>query len=358
LKSLLITYDLQPPWDSGLKGYGRGLMNSLKDIKDLDVTIASSANNQSSLYDKKYDFVHVVLTGRAPVTTALKQFRKAIIFKHIVTPSLGFRTSISTRTWYNLLRRFETRLLTCFSSDFVASSYSMDASFIIPPSVDTSLFTIKDSIKENDIETLLESSSSKSGVQNMRHNSDGLLLYSGPLTEDRFPYKKVLDRLKETNSKILIIGRSANGGAQAEKLKEIISYAYKSNIENRVTVALKLLNEDEKIMLLNYSDIVIQPFAKMTQLYVAVDPPIFLLEAMACAKPVIGSQAYSFRSLLKNGYNGYSVDWDNNEEIVQALRDCQNNATNLGLNARSTVAANFTPNIISRKIYKMYNDYN
>jgi len=358
MKALLITYDLQPPWDSGLKVYGRGLMNSLNNIKDMELDIISTANDISNLQNDNYSYVHVVLTGVTPFAKALRAFKRARIFKHIVTPSIGFRNALSTKLCYGVVNGVESRLIRCFSSEFVASSYFMNGTLVIPPSIDEELFINSERVPSKDIIDLLESSQVKSGLDNIAaDHSDGLLFYSGPLTEDRFPHKKVLHALKQTKSKILIIGRPTNNGADAERVEDIISYSRKLEIEKSVTVALRLLNEEEKTKLLNYSDVVIQPFAKSTQLYVAVDPPIFLLEAMACGKPVVTSKSYSFQSLIVNGQNGYTIDWDNPEELSNALEGCYRNS-NISVNARKTIMRDFSRDSVSKKLERMYDDYN
>lgn len=369
MKTLLITYDLQPPWDSGLKVYGRGLLQSLQNIRDIDVTAMTMFDDVISDHNgngKNYDYVHVVQTGFKPVTSALKRFKKATVFKHIVTPSIGLRSAINTKVFYSLINGWENRrMVRCFSSRFVADSYFMHGSGrIVPPSVDTDAFTNTkfDLKKRNDVLDSLRTSEIKVGLENLQSNPEKLtLLYSGPLTEDRFPHRTVLNALKGTSSKILIIGRSINNGADSGRVSEILSYARKIDIENRVSIVSKTLAEHEKVSLINYSDIVIQPFARNTQLYVAVDPPIFLLEAMACGKPVITSKSYSFRSLIKNGYNGYTIDWDSYGELDKALLDCQSTAnkiSELGMHARQTVLEDFSCASVAKKLQSIYNDYN
>jgi len=357
VKSLLITYGLQPPWDNGLKVYGRGLKNSLDNISGMEVDVISNPNEISSLQSDSYSYVHVVLTGVTPFARALKAFKRAQIFKHIVTPSMGLRNALSTKLCYSMVNGIENRLVKCFSSEFVASSYFMDANRVIPPSVDDARFVNSNHVQTTEIIEILEDSPAKAGLDHLADGSaDTLLLYSGPLTEDRFPHKKVLSALKETNSKLLVIGRPTNNGADNGKIQEIISYSHELEIENRVTAALKLLTEDQKIKLLNYCDAVLQPFARSTQLYVAVDPPIFLLEAMACGKPVIASKSYSFQSLITNGHNGYTIDWENPEELKSAVAGCENSS--IGENARQTIERDFSYHSVSRKIEKMYNDFN
>jgi len=355
-KALLITYDLQPPWDSGLKVFGRGLMGSLQRIEDLEIEAAHAFDNTTSK-NNNYDYVHVVLTGLGPVSKAIKAFKDAIIFKHIVTPSITFRNALAVKMCYGLFTSIENRLTNCFSSNFVAKSYFMDGALIVPPSVDSSFFVEDDSISEEKIVSLLESATVKSGVANIKHRAEGLLLYSGPLTEDRFPYRRVLDALKDTNSNLLVVGRPANNGADADKVQKIVSYAEKIDVGNRLSVAIKVLREDEKVSLLSFGDVVIQPFANSTQAYVAVDPPVFLLEAMSCGKPVITSKTYSFQSLIRNGYNGYAIGWDDPNEFREALKGCLD-SDSMGSNARQSILDNYSYDSVAKKIKTMYNDYN
>jgi glycosyltransferase involved in cell wall biosynthesis len=357
MKSLLLTYDLSPPWDSGLKVYGRGLKSALGQIDGMDLSIISRVEDIPKDHND-YDFVHVVLTGRDPFTKALKYFKKATVFKHIVTPSISLKSTLSTNLCYSMMNRFEDRLVKCFSSRFVADSYYLDGSIIVPPSVDTKTFQNVGNIDEAKIVSILENSVAKSRIDNIKHRQDdALVLYSGPLTKDRFPYEKVLAALKGTKSKLLIIGRPTNNGAEITRVEEIAAYTKKMDLESQVSIGLKLLTEDEKISLLNFADIVIQPFAKHTQSYVAVDPPIFLLEAMSCGKPVITSKSYSFQSFIKNGYNGFTIDWDDSSQFREALRGCTSNSA-IGSNARRTVLDNFGHDFVADKVGAMYNDYN
>lgn len=355
MKALMIAYDLQPPWDNGLKVYGRGLRDSLENIDGMELTTIADTNKMER--ENEYDFVHVVQTGVEPFSMALKFFRNAIVFKHIVTPSIGLGNSLSTKLCYSVINSFQNRLVRCFSSKFVAESYFMHSNLIIPPSINTSTFVNTAQPDEEKILSLLDESHVKFGTNNFLKSSNGIVLYSGPLTKDRFPYTRVLNALKQTDSNLLIVGRAANNGADRDMMEEIISYARKFDLESRISIALKLLTEDEKVLLLNFADTIIQPFTNNTQLYVAVDPPIFLLEAMSCGKPVITSQTYSFQSLIRNGYNGYAINWDDPLAVDEALKGCKA-TSELGLNARQTILRDFSTEYVSKKIQAIYNDYN
>jgi len=356
LKVLLATYDLQPPWDSGHKVYGKGLLDCIQRIEGADATVIRALDKSVKDIEDKYDFVHVILTGSKPLVRALRIFKKAMIFKHILTPSIGFRSSFNTRIYYSLMEMFQNRLIRCFSSDSVAESYFMNARLIIPPPTDTSVFVGSPRIQETEVLKILEDSPVKVGVANINCNANSLMLYSGPLTEDRFPYQMVLKSVVNTKSKILIVGRTSNGGPAEEKVREILDFSRKLGIENKVTIVLKTLNEVEKIKLINFSDFIIQPFANHRRRFVAVDPPFFLLESMACEKPVITSKTYSLERLINNGKNGYIIDWSDPTELDRALTDCIS-SKHVAAKARETILQNFSLELVSQKLKKSYDSY-
>jgi glycosyltransferase involved in cell wall biosynthesis len=357
LKILVVTYDLSPPWDSGHKVYGKGLMSSISAIGD-EIVVANTRSLEN-YHCNGFDFVHVILTGFEPLWKALNLFKGATIFKHILTPSVGLRNSITTKACYSLINLHRSELVRCFSSNFVAKSYYMRDPLLIPPCVNTSTysnFSSYDTGGKDSILTILKDSPVSIGLKNIEDDSNGVVLYSGPLTQDRFPYRQVFQSLKKTKSKMLIIGRTSNYGPGIEKVEEIVSFARKTGLENRLGIALKILTEDEKIQLINYSSVVIQPFSQVTNHFVAVDPPIFLLEAMACGKPVITSKAYSFQEFIRNGHNGYAIDWDDPEGASLAFAECLNNSC-VGKNARDTIEQNFSCTQLSKRLMNIYNDH-
>jgi len=344
-----MNFELAPPWSDGLRVFARGLIESIRrangdnvEIRKLDGEIKND-----------YDFVHVISGSPMLISKVAKNLKNCVVFKHIITPPLGLTTALKTKIFYSIMSGFGGKIVKCFSSDFVAQSYFMQGDFVIPPSINTTDFT--ETLREpRRLCAVLENSKAQFGMTNMSNFEDDLVLYSGPLSIDRFPYVQVLNGIKETKSEILIIGRNTTNN-DIDSMDNIISYARKIGIENKIAIAVKVLTEEQKILLINSASVVIQPFDKKIR-KVAVDPPIFLLESMACCRPVITSGAYSLETIIRNGYNGYIVDWSDPIQFSDALQNSLDNSK-IGVNARTTILDNFSVESVSGKLRGMYNEF-
>jgi glycosyltransferase involved in cell wall biosynthesis len=350
LKILIVSNDFNPPWNNGIKVYARGLENSIHCLSGSDVLVTESL---SKIDSDSYDFVHIVQTGLKPLTNVLQKFRSKTIFKHIITPSTGFANALNTKVFYSIVNGLAARLVNCYSSELVARSYFMQGNTVIPPSIDTSTFRDIHTVDEEEVISIVKKGDRVTWSENLRRHSGGIILYSGPLTEDRFPHLSVLNAIRNLDVQLLIVARDGNSN---RKMEEIIKYAKKLRIEEKITMALKVLTEQEKIALINYCDVIIQPFSGNIK-YVAVDPPIFLLESMACGKPVITSRTYSMDLVIKNGYNGFAVDWSQPNEFAEALDKCLTNKLVMGINARQTVLNEFSAEKISQRLKTLYDFY-
>lgn len=77
-----------------------------------------------------------------------------------------------------------------------------------------------------------------------------------------------------------------------------------------------------------------------------------LLEAMACAAPVIGSRTAPVEEVIQHRSNGLLVDFFDQDALVEAVSKCLNDpsfARRLGLNARSTVKSKYELNYCLNK---------
>jgi L-malate glycosyltransferase len=82
--------------------------------------------------------------------------------------------------------------------------------------------------------------------------------------------------------------------------------------------------------------------------------PNVLLEAMSCAKPVIGTRVWGIPEMIKNNYNGLLIEEKSSQAIKDALlklRD-KNVRLKLGKNGRTTVLKQFKLAPQIEKLYK------
>ena len=87
--------------------------------------------------------------------------------------------------------------------------------------------------------------------------------------------------------------------------------------------------------------------------------PTVLLEAMSCALPVIASDIPAHRDLIKNRDNGILVKPNTPKELVNEILKLKNDEDlryKLGKNARKTIEEQFTWDIITEKLEKLYNN--
>jgi glycosyltransferase involved in cell wall biosynthesis len=306
--------------------------------------------------DDHYDIAHIVYTGREIIREALTKLKYATVFKHIITPATGIDNALLTFVFYAAIGPLSSKLIKCFSSEFVARSFLMDAKHVIPPSIDTTKFRPSEKVSTEEVFSILEKSDTKTGLNNLATSSQSLLLYSGPLTRDRFPFDSVLKAVSISQVHLLIVGRDhPPNSTEADTLDAMVYLARKLGIEKKISITLKTLSEDEKVKLINYSDIVIYPFSNKVR-NIVIDPPIFLLESMGCGKPVITSRKYSLQTLIQNGINGYAIDWHEDRDYInEAISNCIDHRS-IGANALRTVLENFSNDAVAEKLRKLYNE--
>jgi glycosyltransferase involved in cell wall biosynthesis len=101
--------------------------------------------------------------------------------------------------------------------------------------------------------------------------------------------------------------------------------------------------------IINDQDIIILPSLKnSTESF-----PSTILEAMACGKPVIGTNIYGIPEIIKNNYNGLLIPEKNAEAIKTAILKLQDKKlrNKLGKNGRKTVLKKFK---LEPQIDKLY----
>jgi len=216
-----------------------------------------------------------------------------------------------------------------------------DKIFISPPPIDCTFY--KPEIHENPIS---------------KHYDRCVILYLGSLTPSKFPLDNILPSircLKDRGYNFLfqIIGWGNPGeDLEAERIK---IRAKQANLNDYVDVSSQILTINEKIQLFKTVDIVILPY----QGFQAVDPPITMLEVMSCGKIFVGTRVQSIPHILKDGINGMLLDNRSAEELVRVLSKAieKKDSKKIRFNARKTVLDNYSYEIVSENLLKVYDHY-
>lgn len=205
---------------------------------------------------------------------------------------------------------------------------------IVPPAIETDVFTPGDKLAARHA----------LGVD----STESLVLYLGRLSPQRFPAEVVASALGSAQQastrpiRFLALSpdRTFDGSENtAQYLLECSRVAERKLREVpgvRIDVRLGSLDEQTKITLLRAADAVLLPFVAPE----AVEPPLTLLEAMACAATVIATPATNRSGLIHSGCNGFicQTPLDFSARLVDVLATA-GQADRLGANARQSVIA-------------------
>lgn len=196
---------------------------------------------------------------------------------------------------------------------------------------------------------------SKLKIQNDLNTSDNFVLtYIGNIGDKRLPQELLLE-IKEV-SKIrrglelhIYCPDMALNRKNAAMLKPFLS---RSGIKHRIVVSN--LKEFEKVQIYNRSNALIFPYSADA---VIVDPPLAVLEAMACGKIVISSRTLSIPDFIKHDENGFLVDvgdFKGFREMISYVIGNFRELQQIGASARNTIQAIFSSDIVTNKIMKVY----
>lgn len=174
-----------------------------------------------------------------------------------------------------------------------------DKLFVIPPAIDTSVFRP------------LEKRLAKSILQ--LDPDEPLLLYLGRVSPRRFPAEKVAAALSAAASSYakpvrfiaLSPDRTFDGSENSTAYLRECSLAAERALTRlpgvRAEVRLASVDEKTKVTFLQAADAVLFPFEAPE----VVEPPLTLIEAMACGATIIATPAANRSALIVSGHNGY-----------------------------------------------------
>jgi len=130
---------------------------------------------------------------------------------------------------------------------------------------------------------------------------------------------------------------------------KIKKYGLEDNI-----IPIGLTEELNKIMAAG--DIFVTPFLGITGI---ADYPLSLLEAMALAKPPIATKIGGIPEIIEHGRTGLLIKPGDEKELAENILYLANNpkkAEKIGKNASKYVISNFSPEIVTKKLEKIYEE--
>jgi len=97
------------------------------------------------------------------------------------------------------------------------------------------------------------------------------------------------------------------------------------------------------------ADVVVLPSVDVTEAFGLV-----LLEAMACATPVVASDLPGVRTLVEEGWNGHLAEPGNCVDLARAIERCLEQSEELGRNARRMVEGRYGWEQSTRRLLDLY----
>jgi len=308
---------------------------------------------------KSFDIVHLhyPFFGGAEIVWLLKLLRgkkmKLVISYHMdVVGGIFMKPFFKLHTKFIMPKIIKSAdLVIADSLDYIKSSNIKNlaaknpAKFIeIPPSVDLEKFFSAEKSKE-----LLY----KYGIH---PEFDRILLFVGAL--DKAHYFKGIDFLISSfdvldhsvnkdpffRLKLLIVG-------EGNLKKTYLTQAAKAGLQEKIIFAEPVSDLDLP-KYYNLADIVVLPSLDRSEAF-----GITLIEAMACAKPVVASNLPGVRGLIDTGINGYTFEVKNEGDLANRISKIfLDNALRekMGLAGREKVEKFYNKDILINKLEKVY----
>ncbi|MSS74073.1 glycosyltransferase [Candidatus Pacearchaeota archaeon] len=142
----------------------------------------------------------------------------------------------------------------------------------------------------------------------IEYNKSRLVIYTGRIA----PIKNLevlIDSMKLVNSEVNLL---IYGPAEKDYLIKLANLVIKNKLQRRVSIINKEYDLQQQLKLLDKSEIFVLPSKSEGM-------PQSLIEAMARAKIVIGSDIISINSIIHNGDNGFTFKENDSKDLAKKI---------------------------------------
>ena len=291
------------------------------------------------------DIIHVFNVSHLMISMLTKLFlRKAVVVHVLGATSLGDILSESLVDAYICTSN-------SIYSYLISLGLPLEKIHLIPPVINCELYK---PLVHNEVGTRMR-------------NRPFNITYFGNLHPERFPMEIIaeIQKLSKSRKHLRLLIYSQDTSSNRENARRLETLLSSSNIKHSVVVSN--LNQAEKILVYNLSDILIFPFTKEVDSYdksvtlsdsiKAIDPPLTLLEGMACGRIAIASKTLSIPNIIKHNENGFLTDPEDFEGFRDTLENVTDNFSELqhvGVNARRTIQKRFSSKEAYKKLMDIY----
>jgi glycosyltransferase involved in cell wall biosynthesis len=327
-----------------------------KNWPDLDITLIPSYGGAFSRSISSYlkfrsmaskrkissiDLINTDIRLFVPLSKYLMKTKRIPILKHVyMDPTQSnFVSSYFQKQIYNRIDGFiSTSPL--IKSNLIDIGIDEDKIFYCPPQIDCDLYRPP---QDND---------DKPGDEVCN------FLYLGYLIDEKLPIITLLDVCSYLRQEGNNFHLNIHGWGTREEQRIMVSIKKlidKRELNDFVSISSKLLPLSEKIELFNQANVIFLLYSR----FLAVDPPITMLEVMSSGKIFMGSNVQSIPSVIQNGYNGILVD----KVDFKTLCDKFTQATEIYDNehiqkrARADIKKTYSYPVVSSKLLSIYKRY-
>jgi glycosyltransferase involved in cell wall biosynthesis len=171
-------------------------------------------------------------------------------------------------------------------------------------------------------------------------------LHIGNLSNDRLPdrFFNVIRGILTSYPNVIFRLIAPVNRVNAARIGEINEICQALQIQDRVHISLRNLDDEEKLM--EYLRAIMIVFPPLREHRQAIEPPLTVLEALSSGVPVLATNGYSAGEALISGKNGYLVDGDDYsrlaERALEILRADQSRWLGWSEEARKTAVEKFS----------------